>query len=135
MTYDSMVLKVVLPFEILLEKKGVKRLVVETTQGFMGFLPLRLDCVAFLVPGITVYEAEGEEEKYIASDEGILVKTGERVTISVRNGIVGTDVEELHKKVKEGFLKREVTERDIIRLLGKLESVFMQQVVKEAHRG
>jgi F-type H+-transporting ATPase subunit epsilon len=135
MTYESMALKVVLPFEILLEKKDVKRLVVETTHGYMGFLPSRLDCVAFVLPGIIVYEAEGEEEKYIAADEGILVKTGEIVTISVRNAAMGVDVEQLQKKVKEGFLKRESTEKEVIRLLGRLESVFMQQVIKGARRG
>jgi len=135
MTIDAMILKVVLPFEILLEKKGVTRLVVETTRGSMGFLPLRLDCVAFLVPGIIVYEAEGEIESYVAADQGILVKTGELATVSIRHGILGTDLGELQKKAKEGFLKRESSEQEIIRTFGKLESTLLHKVIEEVHRG
>lgn len=135
MTCDSMDLKIVLPFEILLEKKDVTRLVVETTQGSQGFLPLRLDCVAFLVPSIMSYQAKGEEEKYVALDVGILVKAGQNVTLSVRNGILGTDVEKLHVLAKEGFLKRASSEKEVIKMLQKLESVFLKGVMEEVHRG
>jgi F-type H+-transporting ATPase subunit epsilon len=131
MTLD---LKVVLPFEILLEQKGVTRLVVETTHGSIGVLPLRLDCVAFLVPGIVVYEVDGEE-RYVAVAEGILVKTGSLLTLSVRHGITGVDVKELQNRARESFLKREKGEKETIKTLKKLESVIFHRAIEEVHRG
>ena len=51
MRADAMVLKVVLPLEVLLEEADVTNIVVETTGGMIGFRPLRRDCVASVVPG------------------------------------------------------------------------------------
>src|SRR5271169_5957006 len=80
-------LKVLLPFEIFAEKTGVSRIVAETSAGSFGLLPHRLDCVAALAPGILIYECEAEGEVYLAVDEGVLVKTGLDVLVSVRNAI------------------------------------------------
>ena len=82
-------LKILLPFKIFAEKTGVLRIVAETREGSFGLLPHRLDCVAALAPGILVYETEAEGEVYIAVDEGVLVKTGADVLVSVRNAIGG----------------------------------------------
>jgi F-type H+-transporting ATPase subunit epsilon len=64
----------------------VSRIVAETREGSFGLLPHRLDCVAALAPGILIYETEAEGEVYLAVDEGVLVKTGLDVLVSVRNG-------------------------------------------------
>ena len=77
-------LKVLLPFQIFAEKTGVSRIVAETREGSFGLLPHRLDCVAALAPGILIYETEAEGEVYVAVDEGVLVKTGPDVLVSVR---------------------------------------------------
>src|SRR5208337_4964571 len=97
-------LKVLLPFGIFAEKTGVSRIVAETREGSFGLLPHRLDCVAALAPGILVYENEGEGELYVAVDEGVLVKTGLDVLVSVRNAIGGTDLGQLHEAVEQEFL-------------------------------
>ena len=47
----QMKLKILLPFQILIEKAGVLRVVAETHGGSFGLLPHRLDCVAALAPG------------------------------------------------------------------------------------
>ena len=80
-------LKILLPFQVFANKKDVKRIVAETYQGSFGILPQRIDCTAALVPGILTYETEEDGEVYIAIYEGILVKTGKDVSISVRNAI------------------------------------------------
>ncbi len=59
------------------------RIVAETRQGAFGILPQRLDCVAALEPGILIYETNGDEEQYVALDEGVLVKNGLEVLVSV----------------------------------------------------
>src|ERR1039457_4501951 len=84
-------LKVLLPFQVFAEQTGVTRIVAETREGSFGLLPHRLDCVAALVPGILIYQTESGGEVLVAMDEGVLVKTGADVLISVRRAIGGTD--------------------------------------------
>ena len=85
-------LKMLLPFQIFAEKTGVSRIVAETREGSFGLLPHRLDCVAALVPGILIYQTESDCEVLVAVDEGVLVKTGPDVLVSVRRAIGGKDL-------------------------------------------
>ena len=84
----------------------MKRIVAQTLQGSFGLLPHRLDCAAALAPGILTYETEAEGEVYLAVDQGVLVKAGMDVLVSVRNAIGGTDLDKLHEAVKREFLER-----------------------------
>jgi F-type H+-transporting ATPase subunit epsilon len=78
-------LKVLLPFGIFADQSAVLRIVAETREGSFGLLPNRLDCVAALAPGILTYETAAEGEVFVAIDEGVLVKTGPDVRVSVRS--------------------------------------------------
>jgi F-type H+-transporting ATPase subunit epsilon len=99
----SMNLKVLLPFQVFAEKTGVTRIVAETREGSFGLLPHRLDCVAALVPGILIYQAESGGEVLVAVDEGVLVKTGADVLVSVRRAIGGTDLGSCTRRWKRNF--------------------------------
>ena len=90
-------LKILLPFQIFAEETGVSRIVAETPAGSFGLLPHRLDCVAALAPGILTYETEAEGEVYVAVDDGVLVKTGQDVLVSVRRALRGTDLGQLRE--------------------------------------
>jgi len=94
-------LKVLLPFQVYAEQTGVTRIVAETREGSFGLLPHRLDCVAALVPGIFAYQTEAGSEVFVAVDEGVLVKTGADVLVSVRRAIGGTDLGQLHAAVEK----------------------------------
>jgi F-type H+-transporting ATPase subunit epsilon len=120
-------LKILLPFQIFAEKTGVSRILAETSEGSFGLLPHRLDCVAALAPGILVYENETEGEVYVAVDEGVLVKTGLDVLVSVRNAIGGTDLDTLHEAVEREFLNLDEQEKSVRSVLAKLESGFIRR--------
>ena len=120
-------LKVLLPFRIFVEKTDVSRIVAETGAGSYGILPRRLDCVAALLPGILEFETRADGVVYIAVDEGVLVKTGFDVLVSVRNAIAGTDLGKLHTAVEQEFLNLDEQERDARVVLAKLESGFIQR--------
>lgn len=122
-----MQLKILLPFRVFAKKQGVKRIVAETREGSFGLLPNRLDCVAALAPGILTFETETEGEVFIAVDEGVLVKTGQEVVVSVRNAIGGADLGKLHKAVEEEFLKTGEKEQELSSTLAKLESNFVRR--------
>src|SRR5690625_6442563 len=88
-------LKILLPHGVFAEIENVKKIVVETTAGSYGILPRRLDCTAALETGILLYETENDGEKYIGVNEGILIKTGNEESISMRNGIGNAQLGEI----------------------------------------
>lgn len=129
----GMNLKVLLPFRVFAEKAGVTRIVAETPQGSFGILPHRLDCVAALAPGILIFENEAEGEVFVAVDEGVLVKTGPDVQVSVRNAMAGTDLGKLRAAVEREFVNRDELEQNMRSVLTKIESGFMRRLVEFHH--
>ena len=121
-------LKVLLPFRIFAEKTGVTRIVAETRAGSFGLLPHRLDCVTALAPGILIYENEAEGEVCVAVDEGVLIKTGSDVLVSVRNAIAGTDLSQLREAVEREFLNMDEREQSVRSVLAKMESSFNRRI-------
>ncbi len=126
-------LKVLLPFQVFAEKTGVTRIVAETREGSFGLLPRRLDCVAALAPGILIYENEAEGEVCVAVDEGVLIKTGPDVLVSVRNAIAGTDLRELREAVEREFLNLDEREQSVRSVLAKMESGFIRRLAEFHH--
>jgi F-type H+-transporting ATPase subunit epsilon len=126
-------LKILLPFEVFAEKTGVTRIVAEAQGGSFGLLPHRLDCVAPLTPGILTYEMEGEGEVFVAVDEGLLVKTGVDVLVSVRRAYGGTDLGHLRRAVEEEFLKLDVRDKSVRSVMAKLEAGLLERLVGFRH--
>ena len=121
-------LKILLPYKVFAEKAAVLRIVAGTRDGSsFGLLPHRLDCVAALAPGILIYETEAEGEVYVAVDEGVLVKTGTDVLVSVRHAIGGMDLGQLRKAVEREFLNLDEQEKSVRSVLAKLESGFIHR--------
>ncbi len=126
----TMTLKILLPFKVFLEVKNVKRIVAETSGGQYGLLPQRLDCVAAMVPGIFTYETTTGAITYIALDEGILVKSGTEVMVSVRNAIGGSDLGKLHELVEKDFKELDENEKNVRAVMVKMENSLMLRLEK-----
>jgi F-type H+-transporting ATPase subunit epsilon len=126
-------LKILIPPRVFAEMTDVTRIVAESLQGSFGLLPQRLDCVAALVPGILCFETVSAGMAYVAIDEGILVKCGADVLVSVRNAIGGTDLAQLRETVEREFLNLDEREQNVRSTLAKLESGFIRKFV-ELHR-
>jgi F-type H+-transporting ATPase subunit epsilon len=126
-------LNVLVPFQVFAEKAGVSRIVAETHAGSFGILPHRLDCVAALIPGILIYETAEEGERYLAVDEGVLVKTGASVSVSVRRAMAGTDLGQLRDLVEREFLTLDEQEQSVRSAMAKLESGFMRRLGSFQH--
>lgn len=133
MPSTRMKLKILLPFKVFAEKIDVLRIVAESRNGSFGLLPHRLDCVAALAPGILIYETAAEGEVCVAVDEGVLVKTGSEVLVSVRNAIGGTDLGKLHKAVEQEFLNLDEQERTMRSSLAKMEGSFITRFAALHH--
>ncbi|MGD0942374.1 MAG: F0F1 ATP synthase subunit epsilon [Terracidiphilus sp.] len=123
-------LRILLPFGVFAEKANVLRVVADTTDGSYGLLPHRLDCVAALVPGILTYEAKDCGNVYVGIDQGVLVKAGAQVTVSVRRAIGGSDLGQLKDAVERDFLKLDEQERNVRTAVAKMEGSLMGRLAE-----
>jgi len=133
MSSPFMHLKILLPSQIFAELDGVSRIVVETSAGFFGILPHRLDGIAAMVPSIFMYEIGAEGETYIAVDQGMLVKAGREVLVSVRRAIGGKDLGQLKTAMEQEFLTLDESEQSVRTATENLESGFLSRLAR-AHR-
>jgi len=123
-------LKILLPFQIFTDQNDVARIVALTPTGSYGLLPQRLDCVMALSPGVLNYVTESGQSICLAVDQGVLVKTGEMVLVSVRNAIGGADLAGLHSAVQREFLTIDNQEKDRRDAMAKLETVLLRSMAE-----
>ena len=133
MPQTFMNLKVMLPFQVFVEATEVSRIVAHTYQGSFGLLPQRLDCVAALAPGILIFETATQGEVCVAVDEGVLVKVGRQVLVSVRRALGGTDLGSLRKAVQREFLTQSEDEQVVRQVMAQLESGFLRRLGDLGH--
>lgn len=126
-------LKVLLPFQIFAENGAVSRIVAETSDGALGILPHRLDCVAALTPGILTFESDGKGEVFIAVDEGVLVKIGLDVLVSVRRALGGKELDQLRDAVEREFLNLDENDQDMRAVMAKIEMGFLARLAAFRH--
>ena len=133
MALPQMNLKILLPFQVIAAKTGVSRIVAETRAGSFGVLPHRLDCVAALTPGILIYETEADGEVFVAVDDGVLVKTGADVLVSVRRALGGADLGPLRASVEKEFKTLDERETSVRSVMAKLEAGFLHRLASFQH--
>jgi F-type H+-transporting ATPase subunit epsilon len=121
-------LKILLPFQVFAEKTGVSRIVAETPEGSFGLLPHRLDCVAALAPGILTYETAADGEVFVAVDEGVIVKAGPDVLVSVRRALAGADLGRLRDAVEREFLTLDELEKNVRSVVAKMEGDLIRRM-------
>ncbi|MCB5270361.1 MAG: F0F1 ATP synthase subunit epsilon [Candidatus Cloacimonetes bacterium] len=128
MAKDLIKLRILLPTEIALAADDISSLTIETSMGSMGIQPRRRDCVAIITPGILVMKNSGAEETFVAIDEGILTKTGLKVTILAHNAISGKDLSQLKDEVKSKFLHQDDEETNLSQLMHKIEDSLLSRL-------
>lgn len=120
-----MTLKILLPERVVLDET-VDKVVAESPQGSFGLLPRHVDFVAPIVPGLLSY-TQDEEESFVAVDEGVLVKCGAEVLVSVRDAVVGPDLDALEATVRNRFDERREQEKAMHTALAKLETEVVRR--------
>jgi F-type H+-transporting ATPase subunit epsilon len=122
-------LKVLLPVHVLLDVEA-ERVVAESEHGSFGILPRHIDFVAALTPGLLTFTPVGGEEEYVAVDEGVLVKQGAEVLVSVRNAVRGHNLGDLRHTVEETFEVVDDRERRARSALARLEAGFVRRFLE-----
>ena len=116
-----MQVKILLPSTVFLDQVA-KKLVAEGQKGFFCLLPRHIDYTNALVPGILTLEHMDGQIAYYAVSEGILVKIGRQVLLSVRDAVRGETLEDLKKAVDSQFLQLIRQEQASRTALKKLEA-------------
>jgi F-type H+-transporting ATPase subunit epsilon len=125
-----MLLKVLIPTEVLLER-SIASLTTEGPNGSFCLRPRHIDFVTSLVPGLLYFvEAEPDSEGFVAIDQGVLVKHGDLVTVSVRNAVFGPKLEELLDIVDERFGVMDEQQRMVRSAMSRLEADFMRRFME-----
>lgn len=128
---DLMDLQILLPETVLL-RQSVRKVVAEGVSGSFGLLPRHVDFVEVLVPGILTFVpagAEDGEDVFVAVDDGLLVKCGSGVRVSVRNAVVGPALGELEATVRDRFQQIDEREETMRTALAKLESEVIRSFI------
>lgn len=130
---ELMNVRILLPDQIFTQEENIRSVAVETSEGTYGFMPHRLDCVAAIVPGILIYTNNSGKEFCAAVDEGVLVKTGYDISVSVRNAIAGTDLRQLRDAVEKEFLTLNEKEQTARAAMAKMEFDFIRRLMELSH--
>jgi F-type H+-transporting ATPase subunit epsilon len=133
MPNSRMQLKILTPSKVFCDLDHILRIVAESRSGSLGILPHRLDCAAALTAGVLTYAADEGKDIYVAIDEGVLVKVGTQVLISVRRAIGGADLGQLRKAVDTDFLKLNAQEKTVRTAVAKLESSLIRRFAEFHH--
>ena len=80
-----------------------------------------------------IYETEAEGEVYLAIDEGVLVKTGPDVLVSVRRALAGMDLAQLRTMVEKEFLTLDENEQSVRAVIAKFETGFIRRFAHFQH--
>lgn len=122
-------LKVVLPTKILMEL-DVLKVNAEAENGMFCLLPRHLDFVATLVPSLLSLITSEDEEKFLAIDQGILVKQGDQVTVATHHAVQGVDLGMLNQTVEQQFRLIDEREKIARAVLAKLEVSTIRGFIK-----
>jgi len=130
-----MKLKVLLPTEVLVDEP-VRKVTAEAANGSFCLLPRHIDFVAALVPGLLSFETEEEgEEVFLAVAEGVLVKAGQEVRVSVRSAVRGGELGELRRIVEEKFKVLDDKEKTARTAMARIEAGFVRRFLEVRKRG
>lgn len=130
-----MKLKVLLPTEILVDE-AVRKITAEAANGSFCLLPRHIDFVTALVPGLLSFETQKEgQEVFVAVAEGVLVKSGEEVLVSVRNAARGGGLGEMRRLVEEKFMVLDDKEKAARTAMARIEAGFVRRFLEVQKRG
>jgi F-type H+-transporting ATPase subunit epsilon len=123
-----MQLKVLLPTRVLLDEP-VTKVVAEAEDGSFCLLPRHVDFVTTLTSGVLSYwTAQGE--RFVAVEEGTLVKCGAQVLVSTRNAAACDDLAALQATVTELFAQQSEQDRAARTALARLEAATMRRFLE-----
>lgn len=122
-------LKVLLPRQVYVDEPAT-HITGEAVNGSFTLLPRHIDFVTALVPGLLAFIDQDDNEVFLATDSGILVKRGPEVRVSTRRAARGTDLESLRQIAEEEFQTVDEQERQARAVLLSLETDLVRRFIE-----
>jgi F-type H+-transporting ATPase subunit epsilon len=122
-------LKVLLPTEVLVDE-SITKITAEAEDGSFCLLPRHIDFLTALVPGLLSFETPEGKERFLAIDEGILIKCGSEVLLSTRHAVEGENLGALEQTIKDQFLVLDEHEKKARTAATKLEADLMRRFME-----
>ena len=107
-------------------KSKIKKVTLETLNGYYTLLPKHVDFAAAMRENIVVYTTEDGVEKYVACHHGIVVKVGDRVTMTVQDAVLGDTLDELSGVIKREFKQNDEKRKELNSAMARLELGIMR---------
>ena len=130
----AMRLKILIPTQVLLDEQ-VQCVTAHGENGSFCLLPRHVDFLSALQPGILTFTSTNGLERYVAVGDGILVKRGTVVRVSVRRAIRGSDLPSLKNTVSREFQQVDERERHARSAIAGLEADFVRRFLQLKERG
>jgi len=124
-----MKLKVLLPNEVFLDRE-VNKVIAEANNGYFCLRPRHIDFAAALVPGLLSFEDDEGHERFIAIDEGMLVKCGAEVLVSTRRAASSGNLGELTHIVQQQYVVLDERERLARSAAARLEAGLVRRFME-----
>lgn len=118
-------LKLLIPTRVVVDEE-VAKVVADGEHGSFCLLPEHVDFLAALVPGLLAFEDQAGQERFVAVDEGVLVKRGDEVLVSTHQAIRGADLERLRGTVRDEFAALDDHEQAARAATAKLEASLLR---------
>ena len=102
-------------------KSKIKKVTVETLNGYYTLLPKHVDFAAAMGENIVTYTTEQNQKKYLACHRGIVVKKGDAVTITVQNAVMSDTLEDLSEVINHDFKQADEQRKELNSAMARLE--------------
>lgn len=126
-------LRILLPTEIMLDRE-VEQIALEAVDGGLSIYPRHIDFTTVVAPGILAYRPRSPEGdapwRYAAVAEGVLVKHGDDLKVSTRQGVLGQELETLRETVEKEFRQLREREQHVQVALARMEANFIERFMR-----
>jgi len=119
-------LQILLPTNVLVDVP-VTKVVAEAENGSFCLLPRHVNFVTSLAPGILTYTTSDGRDHYAGVADGVLVKIGSDVLVSVEFGVEGHDLGSLREQVHQHFETVDEREKQAVSAVARLEADFVRR--------
>jgi F-type H+-transporting ATPase subunit epsilon len=127
-------LKIFLPSRIFLKAEAAK-VNAEGLDGAFCLKPRHVDFAAALPPGLLTFTQPDGRERFLAVDEGFLVKKGPEVLVSALGAVEADNLAEIRRRVEEDFENLEEHERRARGALLKMEAGLIRRFLEVEQSG
>lgn len=131
-----MELQVITPTEIILSCP-IQKITIEGIDGFRTLLPKHMDFITALKAGIMTYISDDNGTRYVACNQGLCVKCGDKVSITTPWAVISDDLNNLQHHIKQAFQEMEQERKEVGVSMARLEigltKGLMQLRQEESH--